>query len=933
MKDEFTLHQRLDRIKNEAIALLYEHDHDYYLLEQNGKREIITLKEYLIGKAWPCADIILIISAANSLEFGDDYLNSSHSRLKNLAVIEYSMKQRFEQIIGLDLPDNLSLETNNHIILKQINTLFKRDVGVRLFIIIENYEHIVSINTQSAATNNEFFLEKLDIIKSWARHPAHQVRILTALSKNEIPSFYYPRIYPLMSVKNELSETDIGDVAAELSRMHFSVFKLNEGVIQKLCEVLSLSGKDAKNLKRLKINTYQSQRELSGAVLTALKDNFLSRVFKIKDETLKTGFIEEFYESDQLQEILGECSTNLSTDQELIRYLVAKKYRVRDIEKVFKKMKDHQNSGSLSLEQFKSCDCSVDEDKRMVSPYEKSFTRDALNDELFRNIDNCLVGHRYTRQLFKTQCSSLVGGEHYALNSGKPKQVFAFFGPTAVGKTLLAGQLVDFLTEKGVPLFRINHDQMTSVSAVNYLGGSQVYTGYGDRSCFVDAVEDAADQNAGAIVLWVEEWEKARDAGSGSGNQFQILNILLSMLGSASLVSQRTNLESKLDQCIIIMTSNLANKELAEMEISSRRDLQQAKKVLKRHMLERSFPPELVGRIVDNAYIFGALNEKEIEEIIEKELKVVLEKVNDRFPGLQDRIRFDVSLKTYMLFHYRRNRELGARTVSKEIDNISGMLRSKIEEIKPDQDRTMEIILFMSDEEELEMKQIPRQNVECMADETFYVNPEFQENSRGRFEAAEEQKLDDAQVEGVAVHETGHLVCAAAVGDADAIESVEISELLDPPDQNGRGSVRFRPEKIVRIFQQEILRDIIISFGSAAAEKLVLGQQTLGSSADRERARLIAESLVTKHGRSESISYIGDTSCLSEKLKAEIESKTEQILGKLFRCAERIIAENEVVIKEIVDCLLTEKKLTGTKLEAFCKRIKSCDVNKIEIKI
>ena len=195
----------------------------------------------------------------------------------------------------------------------------------------------------------------------------------------------------------------------------------------------------------------------------------------------------------------------------------------------------------------------------------------------------------------------------------RPIGSFIFLGPTGVGKTELCRALAEYLFNDEQAMVRIDMSEFMEKHSVSRLiGAPPGYVGYEQGGVLTEEV-----RRRPYCVILLDELEKAHS---------DVFNILLQVLDDGRLTDgQGRTVDFK--NTIIIMTSNIAGKEItelsgkegAEWEISAYVD-----DALKRH-----FRPEFLNRI-DEAIIFNQLSKEHLYEIADIQLKALTARLKDR---------------------------------------------------------------------------------------------------------------------------------------------------------------------------------------------------------------------------------------------------------------------------------------------------------------
>lgn len=204
---------------------------------------------------------------------------------------------------------------------------------------------------------------------------------------------------------------------------------------------------------------------------------------------------------------------------------------------------------------------------------------------------------------------------------GNPKRQrilasFLFVGPTGVGKTETAKALAGWLEDYGYSSLRLDANQFSDrESAWTLLGSPKGYIG-SDRPGLLPY---AISQNPKQIIL-IDEIEKA-DQG--------FYQFLLQMLDEGYVIERSTGYRYYLQRAIVIITSNLENKRIAQIMETLKDPIQidiAVRKTLEEAVINfgggRTFriTPEFLGRI-DAIIPFRSLGFEDLVEIAYRDLR------------------------------------------------------------------------------------------------------------------------------------------------------------------------------------------------------------------------------------------------------------------------------------------------------------------------
>jgi ATPases with chaperone activity, ATP-binding subunit len=204
---------------------------------------------------------------------------------------------------------------------------------------------------------------------------------------------------------------------------------------------------------------------------------------------------------------------------------------------------------------------------------------------------------------------------------GNPKRQrilasFLFVGPTGVGKTETAKALAGWLEDYGYDYLRLDANQFSDREAVwTLLGSPKGYIGSDKPGLLPYAIS----QNP-KLVLLIDEIEKA-DQG--------FYQFLLQMLDEGYVIERSTGYRYYLQRAIVIITSNLENKRIAEIMETLKDPIQidiAVRKTLEEAVINfgggRTFriTPEFLGRI-DAIIPFRSLGFEDLVEIAYRDLR------------------------------------------------------------------------------------------------------------------------------------------------------------------------------------------------------------------------------------------------------------------------------------------------------------------------
>lgn len=206
----------------------------------------------------------------------------------------------------------------------------------------------------------------------------------------------------------------------------------------------------------------------------------------------------------------------------------------------------------------------------------------------------------------------------------KPIGSFLFLGPTGVGKTETAKALAQTLFNDPKAMIRIDMSEYTeSHSIARLIGAPPGYVGYEEGGQLTEAVR----RKPYSVILF-DEVEKAHR---------QIFNIFLQILDDGRLTDGRGRIVN-FTNTIIILTSNLGSEAIKPTDSLKDRE----KKTIE--YVRSFFRPEFINRL-DSIVIFNPLTQNMMEQIVDKQL----EKVKERLSRNKITISFSPNIKTHLI--------------------------------------------------------------------------------------------------------------------------------------------------------------------------------------------------------------------------------------------------------------------------------------------
>jgi cell division protease FtsH len=183
----------------------------------------------------------------------------------------------------------------------------------------------------------------------------------------------------------------------------------------------------------------------------------------------------------------------------------------------------------------------------------------------------------------------------------------------------------------------------------------------------------------------------------------------------------------------------------------------------------------------------------------------------------------------------------------------------------------------------------------------------------------------------LAYHEAGHVVVAAALGKADRVDKVSIVAR-----GKGVGHLSMLGDDTAFPTRGDLEARMTVALGGLVAEQQALGDVSVGSEDDVQRATRLAKDLAGRYGMSDRLGrarlLAGDgqvflgrdylaTAEVSQPTLHELDDEVRQLLAAQEHTASDILAEHATVLGELADALATHETLKGGVLHDYLARI------------
>ncbi|MFZ2154211.1 MAG: ATP-dependent Clp protease ATP-binding subunit, partial [Candidatus Moraniibacteriota bacterium] len=299
-------------------------------------------------------------------------------------------------------------------------------------------------------------------------------------------------------------------------------------------------------------------------------------------------------------------------------------------------------------------------------PKEKILTQSSEKiNRLEEKLNSVVIGQA---DALKKIAAAILRSQSGISDTDKPIGSFIFLGPSGVGKTLSAKTLAKEFFGTESALIKIDMSEFIEKHNVSRLIGAPAgYVGYGEGGQLTEKVR----RQPYSLILF-DEIEKAHP---------DVFNILLQLL-EEGILTDAEGRRVDFRNTLIILTSNIGTKEFnqaSSLGFSTPKGKDKLEKKFENirqrvlDELKEKMKPEILNRL-DEIIVFDALDEKDIEKIINLELKKLSAKV------LAKKIKLTYSKNLIkFLIAQSSSTEKGARYIKKNIrDFVENEIARKI---------------------------------------------------------------------------------------------------------------------------------------------------------------------------------------------------------------------------------------------------------------
>ena len=165
--------------------------------------------------------------------------------------------------------------------------------------------------------------------------------------------------------------------------------------------------------------------------------------------------------------------------------------------------------------------------------------------------------------------------------------------------------------------------------------------------------------------------------------------------------------------------------------------------------------------------------------------------------------------------------------------------------------------------------------------------------------------IAEGELEKIACHEAGHVVCAELCPNHENAQHVTI----DPRGQ-AMGFALFGREDRALHDESHLHEAMIAALGGRAAEQIVFGRVSSGAKNDLERVNEIARAAVSEYGMSPRVGqFVGDPRLISNETKAVIEGEIERMVAEAYGDALALLEAHRDELDTLTSRLLAAREL------------------------
>ncbi len=181
-------------------------------------------------------------------------------------------------------------------------------------------------------------------------------------------------------------------------------------------------------------------------------------------------------------------------------------------------------------------------------------------------------------------------------------------------------------------------------------------------------------------------------------------------------------------------------------------------------------------------------------------------------------------------------------------------------------------------------------------------------------------KVTDNDRRMVAIHEGGHAIVSHVLPEADDVHLVTIV----PRGRTGGHTLALPSSEDEFTMQNQLMQEIATAMGGHAAEKIVLGEYSVGSTSDLQRATEMCRRMVTMFGMSDELGPVyldndqevfvgmefGQSRGYSEETAAKVDAEVKRLCQECYDMAVKALTDNRDKLDLLTEALLQHETLS-----------------------
>jgi cell division protease FtsH len=165
--------------------------------------------------------------------------------------------------------------------------------------------------------------------------------------------------------------------------------------------------------------------------------------------------------------------------------------------------------------------------------------------------------------------------------------------------------------------------------------------------------------------------------------------------------------------------------------------------------------------------------------------------------------------------------------------------------------------------------------------------------------------IAEGELEKIAYHEAGHVVCAEVCEHSENAQHVTID-----PRGNAMGFALFGQEDRALYDEDHFHDTMVTALGGRAAEELIYGRVSSGAKNDLEKVNAIARAAVTEYGMSSGLrEFAGDERRVGNETKERIDREVERLVAAAYAGALALLEAHRGALDKLAKRLLEAREL------------------------